>query len=161
MTTTDIASGRLDDFLLPEDGYTVEQATQAEAAERERARRVQSEEQQRQHREQPVGRTAAALQNSAAARAAAEQEEQEALLARLEVTADELEETVAILNAQPGLDFVPGLDDQGESLQYHKSYGRTNATDILDGADDDELVEKFREIAVERLREVKELVEGE
>uniref|UniRef100_A0A7S3P3A4 Uncharacterized protein n=1 Tax=Amphora coffeiformis TaxID=265554 RepID=A0A7S3P3A4_9STRA len=159
MTTDDIASGRLDDFLLPEDGFTVEEA--AQAAERERARQAQLEEQQREQQQQQQGRTTPALQKKAA-KAAAEQE-QEALLARLEVTAGELEETVAILNAQPGLDFVPGLDDEGESLQYHKSYGRSNVTDMLDDADDDddnELVDQFRETAVSQLREVKELVEG-
>lgn len=159
VTTEEIAAGRLDDFVLPEDGYTVEQA-----AARERAQRQMDQEKQQQQQQTP--RTTKSQKTQAAA---AERNEKARRMTLLEETADELEETMAILNAQPGLDFVPGLDDKGESLQYHKSYGRSsNSTDSGDENDNDDdndvegvLAEQFRETAVEQLKEVKELVDGE
>ena len=95
---------------------------------------------------------------SAEIEAAAAKEEMER--ARLEEEEDELEETVAILNAQPGLDFVPGLDDKGESLAYHKSYG-SNSTGTVEFEENEELAGQFWEATEGQLKDVKELVEGD
>jgi hypothetical protein len=90
-----IKSGNVDDFVLPEEGYTVEEATARE---------------QEQMKEQVI-----------------QDEEQ------LEV---EFEEAKAILNAPPGYDFVPGIDDQVSS-------NSTDAFGIAEGSIDSTIDDAF------------------
>lgn len=162
-STSDIEDGQLDDFVLPEEGYTAEEAAEMEREEMLAKEAQIKEQEQPLYAQQPTPTMTKTETTTAVPDVAVAQEEMER--ARLEQTEDELEETVAIMNAQPGLDFVPGLDDEGESLAYHKSYG-TNSTAIVgDGfASEDmaeELSEQFMEATDGQLKDARGLVDGE
>jgi hypothetical protein len=87
-------SERLDAFLLPDEGFTRDQAAIIVEQDRIETERV-------------------AFQGKLTLMEV--QAKVEEVLEREEV---EYEETKRILNAPPGSDFVPGLDDEGESLKY-------------------------------------------
>jgi hypothetical protein len=89
-----VKTNQLDQFILPDEGYTREQA--AENAEQQRIVESQTTV--------PEVLTLREVQIKV-----------EEVLEREE---EEYEETKRILNAPPGSDFVPGLDDEGESLKY-------------------------------------------
>lgn len=141
ITVREIATGSLDEYILPTDGYTVEEAAQNEAIKRQEA--------ERKEKLSTIVSTPTTEES----------------IALLEDTENELEETVAILNAQPGLDFVPGLDDGGESLAFHKSYGRntTDASPLVEFEqtkdEGNELADQFFEATDDQLKNVKELVD--
>lgn len=104
-----IKSGDLDSFVLPEEGYTAEEATLREQL----RNKVQLEEE--------------------------------------EDLEEEFEEARAILNAPPGYDFVPGIDD----------IDQTNTTDVLEAVEGDlewnrDMYNQFVETAVEEYEELKE-----
>lgn len=85
---------RMDAFLLPDEGFSSEQA--AAIAEQDRLETERSTFQGK----------LTLMEVQAKVEEVLEREE------------EEYEETKRILNAPPGSDFVPGLDDEGESLKY-------------------------------------------
>lgn len=120
-----IRRGYLDEYILPEEGYTPAEAARMEAEKLEEAANMTQtltfEDYQKRSAE------------------------------LIESAEDELAETQAIMNAPPGLDFVPGLDDGGESLVYHLRYSnRTHSTLVPDeGTELDRMgaFEQFMDVA--------------
>jgi hypothetical protein len=87
---------QLDKYILPDEGYTKQEAAEMIAAQ-EWAREAEKE-----------------VTKKKMTRTEFEQKATEIY----EAAEDEYEETQRILNAPPGSDFVPGLDDNGESLSF-------------------------------------------
>jgi hypothetical protein len=110
----------LDNFILPDEGFTREQA--ALNAEQERLKAEVDITTPRQLTLEEV------------------QAKVDEVLERHE---DEYEETKRILNAPPGSDFVPGLDDEGESLQYFTPLSDERDVFDKDGDDPSERLELF------------------
>jgi len=122
-----IQTGRLNSFVLPDEGYTVEEATQRE---KERVARRDSRVKRR-----PGGDE--------------EEEEEEEISYQ-----QEFEEAQAILNAPPGYDFVPGIDDVGESLSYMTGNANATETILSDGVEEEytdpvDVYEQFIETSAE------------
>jgi len=88
-----LQDGDLDEFILPNDGFTIEEA----ALEEEKQEEALAKE------------TAAATASSVTVTDAEAQVEEDFVDYE-----EEFEETMAILNTPPGYDFVPGLDDDAE-----------------------------------------------
>jgi hypothetical protein len=85
------AEGGFQDFILPDEGYTLKEVGQMEE---ERIRQASAE--------------------SESIEALPDKEYEETVALRKAAKERELEETKLILNAPPGADFVPGLDDDDE-----------------------------------------------
>ena len=99
-----IRKGKLDDFILPEEGFSREVADAA------------SEEQKEQKRSERE-RKKLALQRSGTSEVVRESYAE--LVQELEAVQEELEKTRLILNAPPGSDFVPGLDEKNGTVAYN------------------------------------------
>lgn len=101
--------GDFDDYLLPDEGYTAEEAASMKAAK-------QAEE----------AATTAKL---------TPQEYEQRAAEMVEVAKQEYEETKLIMETPAGFEFVPGLDDEGESLPYLYRNG-TDVAAMKDHEDD-------------------------
>ena len=101
-----IRKGSLDEFILPDEGFSKEDADAA-YQEREEMKRREIED----------GKKYAVLRSQRFNMTDGETYE-ERLLKELEAVQEELESTKLILNAPPGSDFVPGLDDKNETVAY-------------------------------------------
>ena len=99
-----IRRGKLDEFMLPDDGFSKEIADAADEVKKE---------QKRSERE----RKKLALQRSSDVSGVV-RESYEELVQELAAVQEELEKTRLILNAPPGSDFVPGIDDKNGTVAY-------------------------------------------
>jgi hypothetical protein len=95
--------GGFQDFILPDEGYTLKEVGQMEE---ERIRQASAE--------------------SESIEALPDKEYEETVALRKAAKERELEETKLILNAPPGADFVPGLDDDDED-EYDDEFGEMDA----------------------------------
>jgi hypothetical protein len=86
----------LDDYILPDEGYTKQEA--ADTIEQRK-----------------VAREAEAVTGKMT-----QSEFEQKVTEIYEAAEEEYTQTQRILNAPPGSDFVPGLDDDGESLKFYK-----------------------------------------
>jgi len=111
--------GSLDEFLLPEEGFSKEEADAA-----------YEEQEDKKRQERNLRKKNALLRtdrfNMTEVRGDSESYE-ERLLKELEAVQEEFESTKLILNAPPGSDFVPGLDDKNETAAYDEANDETRA----------------------------------
>ena len=124
LTADDLASGDLDEFVLPNEGYTVKEAKEMqEKAIKEAAA------------EQPVPKER--LSPAEIVQKATEV---------LEAAVEEYEETRLILNAPPASDFVPGLDDGDNTFDEMTSTALSPSNSTLPSDDHIETAaERFEE----------------
>jgi Bestrophin, RFP-TM, chloride channel len=102
-----IRTGLLEDFILPDEGFSIENADAA------------NEERQEKERLEREGRQKLALQQlSSVSEKSPQQIYAEVVAEDLVAAQEEFESTKLILNAPPGYDFVPGLDDKNETVVY-------------------------------------------
>jgi len=99
-----LKDANLGEFILPDEGYSKKDAQERTA-----------QEEKLKEEEVALGR----MTQEEVARKAAE------IMGAVE---EEYEETQRILNAPPGSDFVPGLDDDGESLAYFTPMSNSTET---------------------------------
>ena len=102
-----IRTGLLEDFILPDEGFSKENA---DAANEERQEKERAEREERQK--------LALQQLSSVSEKSPQQLYAEVVAEDLVAAQEEFESTKLILNAPPGYDFVPGLDDKNETIIY-------------------------------------------
>ena len=112
-----IKTGNFSNYLLPNEGYTVEEAHRIKLAKQ--------------------------AQEAATAAPLTPQQYEERATEMLEAAKQEYEETKLIMETPAGFEFVPGLDDEGESLAYlnrnmTEMSGGPMMTDGDDHHDDDD-----------------------
>jgi hypothetical protein len=141
------AEGGFQDFILPDEGYTLKEVGQMEE---ERIRQASAE--------------------SESIEALPDKEYEETVALRKAAKERELEETKLILNAPPGADFVPGLDDDDEdddefgemdvvteprsvfSSRNDTNDGMQNFENFLEAVEDE--IEEAEQMEEERIRQV-------
>lgn len=99
-----IRKGNLDDFILPDEGFTKQVADAAYEVKKEKKR---SERERKKLALQRSSNDSGAVRESYAE-----------LAQELEAVQEELEKTRLILNAPPGSDFVPGIYDKNGTVAY-------------------------------------------
>ncbi|CAB9496336.1 expressed unknown protein [Seminavis robusta] len=99
-----IRSGQLEDYILPDEGFSKEDAD------------VASEERKEQKRLDREKRKQLALEKSMISEKSPQQIYAEVVAEDLVAVQEEFESTKLILEAPPGSDFVPGLDDKNATL---------------------------------------------
>lgn len=126
-----IRNGKIEGFILPDEGFSKEDADAAKE-ERQRQKKLQREERKR-----------LALQERDTNKTVREIYVEQAI-EEIEAAQEEIESTKLILEAPPGSDFVPGLDDKNE----------TEAADFdaVDGKPDIERNIQLEDISAESLK---------
>lgn len=126
----DTRDGNLEAFILPDDGYSIEEADAFEEL-----LRAEKEDKKPSATRSIYGEDLSSNDDM------------------LQDAEEELEETKLILNSPPGLDFVPGLDDDDDDLAayYSRNTTTTRGPPDIDGNTGD----KFLDAAEEEYNEVK------
>lgn len=143
-----IQKGELDEFLLPDEGISKEEAD------------IETEKQQERKRiERELRKMASERSHSEEAR----QYYKDKAAEELENLQEEFENTKLILNAPPGSDFVPGIDDKNATIPYEEEdlTGKREKKIRKDEDPKNENLESFIDAAEEELEENRgELVEN-
>jgi hypothetical protein len=134
-------AGDFKDYILPDEGYTAEEVEQMEE-ERKRQASIESESME----------------------ALPDKEYEEKVVEMNEAVEKELKETKMILKAPPGADFVPGLDDDGESLGFRYAIDDVMEQRSVFGAEDERYgvknFDSFLEAVEDEIEEAREKVDG-
>ena len=111
-----VKSGKLDDFLLPDEGFSKEEADERD------------EERRKKELDEAVAKEAAL----------SPKEREERMTEAIETVRGEFEETRRILEAPPGYDFVPGIDDEDEQrIQSFEGVIDSEEEAFLEAADEE------------------------
>lgn len=137
--------GDLEEYILPDEGISKEEADLAENQRNEKKRR-----------EREFQKMASERSRSEAAR----QYYKDKAAEELETLKEEFENTKLILNAPPGSDFVPGLDDRNETMPIELEIVTKEKKNRKDEEPNDDNIESFIDAAEGELEVTREELLG-